>query len=52
MVEEGHARGVELPLAARTLAIYDEAAGAGWGGRDGSALPAYWPGRNAEGQPA
>ena len=41
MVAEGRARGVELPLTARTLAVYDEAAAAGWGGRDGSALPSW-----------
>ncbi len=42
MAAEGRARGVELPLVERTLAIYDEASSAGWGGRDGSALPGYW----------
>jgi 3-hydroxyisobutyrate dehydrogenase len=35
----------ELPLAERTLAIFDAAAAQGWGGRDGSALPSYWPRR-------
>lgn len=45
MVAEAKARGAELPLAARTLAIFDDAAKDGWDDRDGSALPAYWPKR-------
>jgi 3-hydroxyisobutyrate dehydrogenase len=51
MVAEAKARGASLPLAERTLAVYDEAAAQGWDGRDGAALPAYWPGR-ARGNPA
>jgi 3-hydroxyisobutyrate dehydrogenase len=47
MLAEAKARGVELPLVERTLAIYDEASGAGWGGRDGSSLPAYWSSRTS-----
>ena len=43
MIAEAKARGASLPVAERTLAIYDEAARAGWGKRDGSWLPAYWP---------
>jgi 3-hydroxyisobutyrate dehydrogenase len=43
MIAEAKARGASLPLAERTLAIYDEAVRAGWGKRDGSWLPAYWP---------
>jgi 3-hydroxyisobutyrate dehydrogenase len=43
MIAEAKARGGSLPLAERTLAIYDEAARDGWGKRDGSWLPAYWP---------
>jgi 3-hydroxyisobutyrate dehydrogenase len=43
MIAEAQARGAALPLAERTLAIYDEAVRAGWGKRDGSWLPAYWP---------
>jgi 3-hydroxyisobutyrate dehydrogenase len=43
MIAEAKARGATLPLAERTLAIYDDAARAGWGKRDGSWLPAYWP---------
>ncbi len=43
MLAEAGARGFTLPVAARTLAVYDEAAAEGWGKRDGAALPAYWP---------
>jgi len=47
MVAEGKTRGTSLPLAERTLAVYDEAAKDGWGKRDGASLPAYWPMRNS-----
>jgi 3-hydroxyisobutyrate dehydrogenase len=47
MVAEGKTRGASLPLAERTLAIYDEAARDGWGKRDGASLPAYWPTRSS-----
>jgi len=47
MVAEGRTRGASLPLAERTLAVYDEAAKDGWGKRDGASLPAYWPMRNS-----
>jgi len=47
MLAEAQALGATLPLAERTLAIYDEAAREGWGARDGSWLPAYWPMRTA-----
>ncbi len=43
MLEEAAARGTSLPLTRAALAVYDEAAAAGWGGRDGAALPAWWP---------
>ena len=46
MVAEGKTRGASLPLAERTLAVYDEAAKDGWGKRDGASLPAYWPTRS------
>lgn len=46
MIEEARSRGASLPLAERTLAVYDEAAGAGWDARDGAVLPGYWPGRS------
>jgi 3-hydroxyisobutyrate dehydrogenase len=45
MIAVAKAQGAQLPLAERTLVIYDEAAREGWGGRDGSSLPAYWPRR-------
>jgi 3-hydroxyisobutyrate dehydrogenase len=45
MIAEAQVRGAALPLVERTLAIFDDAARDGWGKRDGSALPAYWPGR-------
>lgn len=47
MIAEAKLRGAALPLVERTLAIFDDAAREGWGGRDGSALPAYWPGKQA-----
>jgi 3-hydroxyisobutyrate dehydrogenase len=45
MIAEAKARGASLPLVERTLAIYHEAAAAGWDARDGSTLPSYWPSR-------
>ena len=45
MIAEAASRGASLPLAERTLAVYDEAAAQGWDGRDGAVLPGYWPGR-------
>ncbi len=45
MVAEAGLRGAELPLASRTLGIFDDASLEGWGDRDGSQLPAYWPRR-------
>jgi 3-hydroxyisobutyrate dehydrogenase len=47
MVAEAAVHGAKLPLAERTLAIYDEAAREGWGGKDGATLPSYWPMRSA-----
>ncbi len=47
MIAEAKARGFDLPLVKQTLAIYDEAAQAGWGKRDGSSLPAFWASRTA-----
>ncbi len=45
MLAEAQRRGAELPLVERTLGIFDDAAREGWGDRDGSQLPAYWPRR-------
>jgi 3-hydroxyisobutyrate dehydrogenase len=47
MLAEAGAKGFDLPLVARTLSIFDEAAEKGWGKRDGSSLPAYWTTRQA-----
>ena len=47
MIAEAKTRGASLPLAERTLAVYDEAASAGWDARDGAALPSFWPDRAA-----
>ena len=46
MIAEAEVRGATLPLAERTLAVYDEAAARGWDGRDGAVLPGYWSGRS------
>ena len=43
MVAEAQARGFALPVAAQALAVFDQAGAAGWGARDGTWLPAYWP---------
>jgi len=45
MVAEAKAHGASLPVAERTLAVYDEAAAEGWDRRDGAALPSFWPSR-------
>ncbi len=42
MVAEAESRGFGLPVASRALAVFDEAGAQGWGGRDGTWLPAYW----------
>jgi 3-hydroxyisobutyrate dehydrogenase len=48
MVEEGKARGVELPLIERSVACFGEAIKAGWGDTDGSSHPVYWAKRGAK----
>jgi 3-hydroxyisobutyrate dehydrogenase-like beta-hydroxyacid dehydrogenase len=45
MASEGKKLGTSLPLTEKTLAICDEAAGNGWGGRYASCIAAYWPSR-------
>ena len=45
MLEEAGAHRLDLPLVARTLAVFDEAAREGWGQRDGAWLPAFWVAR-------
>jgi 3-hydroxyisobutyrate dehydrogenase len=47
MIAEARSRGFELPIAARTLAVYDEASRNGWGNRDCTELPAYWSHRGS-----
>lgn len=42
MIDEAKSRDMRLPLAEQTLAVYDEASRAGWGGRDCTELPGYW----------
>jgi 3-hydroxyisobutyrate dehydrogenase len=42
MVAEANSRGFALPLAERTLAVYDQASQEGWGGKDCTELPAFW----------
>ena len=42
MIEEAQALGRELPLTARALGCYDDAAREGWGARDVTMLPARW----------
>ena len=44
-IAEAKVLGASLPVTERTLAIFDEASKDGWGGRDGSTLPSYWPKR-------
>ena len=45
MIAEAKVLGASLPVTERTLAIFDEASKDGWGNRDGSTLPSYWPKR-------
>jgi len=42
MIEEGQALGAELPVTARALECYDQAAGAGLGKGDITAIPVRW----------
>ena len=42
MVAEAKALGFGLPLAEKTLAIYDQASHEGWGNKDCTELPAFW----------
>lgn len=51
MLQDARARGFDLPLAARTLGIYDQAAKAGQGARDTSWVPSYWASRATSPQP-
>jgi 3-hydroxyisobutyrate dehydrogenase len=42
MVAEAKSRGFALPVAERTLAVYDQASAEGWGSKDCTELPAFW----------
>jgi 3-hydroxyisobutyrate dehydrogenase len=46
MVAEAASRGFALPLAERTLAVYDQASAEGWGAKDCTELPAFWSSRH------
>lgn len=43
MLEEAKSKGADLPLTSVVLAVYDQAIKAGWGDRDATALPSFWP---------
>jgi 3-hydroxyisobutyrate dehydrogenase len=47
MLEEGTARGIDLPVTARALDGYDEASHHHWGDRDAGAMSIYWANRRA-----
>ena len=47
MVAEAKSRGFGLPLAERTLDVYDKASQDGWGGKDCTELPAFWSSHTA-----
>ncbi len=49
MIDEASMRHFSLPLAERTLAIYDQASASGWGERDAVELGAYWIERGPQG---
>jgi 3-hydroxyisobutyrate dehydrogenase len=42
MVAEAKSRGFGLPLAERTLGVFDQASAEGWGLKDCTELPAFW----------
>jgi 3-hydroxyisobutyrate dehydrogenase len=42
MLDEGKSLGVELPVVARTLELYDQASAAGWGSKDVTNVLTYW----------
>jgi 3-hydroxyisobutyrate dehydrogenase len=48
MVAEANALGFALPLAEKTLAIYDQASEEGWGRKDCTELPAFWSSHQAK----
>lgn len=42
MLDEGKSLGVDLPVVARTLELYDQASAAGWGSKDVTNVLTYW----------
>jgi 3-hydroxyisobutyrate dehydrogenase len=48
MVTEAKTLGFVLPLAEKTLAIYDKASQQGWGRKDCTELPAFWSSHQAK----
>jgi 3-hydroxyisobutyrate dehydrogenase len=48
MVAEADRLGFALPLAEKTLAIYDQASQEGWGRKDCTELPAFWSSHQAK----
>ena len=49
MIAEGNALGVDMPLAARTLACFDDASRDGLGAKDCAVIPARWARKALEG---
>ena len=47
MAAEGAARGVDMPLIAKTADCFAEAVAAGWGEKDASIQPVYWTRRGS-----
>src|SRR5262249_188582 len=50
ILEEARRRGATMPVVERTLAIYEDAAKAGWAARDAPWLPAVWPSKHPKEQ--
>jgi 3-hydroxyisobutyrate dehydrogenase-like beta-hydroxyacid dehydrogenase len=48
MAAEGKARGIDLPLIARTADCIEEAVKAGWGAGDCAAQPVFWARRGSK----
>ncbi|HLZ06089.1 MAG TPA: NAD(P)-dependent oxidoreductase [Bradyrhizobium sp.] len=48
MLAEAERLGFNLPLAEKTLAIYDQASQEGWGRKDCTELPAFWSSHQAK----
>ncbi len=46
MIDEARSSGATLPVAEAALRTFEQAQADGWGQRDGTWLPAYWPGKH------